>query len=128
MSEKDFIKSVDFKPLYDYINNLIGLNLTYKLDIKESSINKTYFEIESEEDLAESNNILALAWKSFKIKTFNSKCFERQNELAISGFIDYTYKPHAGGTNGATILTFSYSKSKGWNIRAEKDRYKEMED
>lgn len=121
----DFFNSIYFKPLLDKINELIGLELTYDISIEKNSFGKyNYFEIKNKENLVDNFPILALAWKEFKVSTFNANicCDKKTGELSLWCTIDFSYKHCGGGTNGATILTAWYRNGE-WIMRTEKGRY-----
>lgn len=119
---KEFFHSINFIELFDFTNNLLGLNLTYKVELDEKKY--THFSIESKEDLTSMFNILLVAWKEFKVATFNSEIAvdKSTGELFIWGNLQYAYTHQNGGWNGAEIVSFTYNKSTGWNIRAEMQR------
>ena len=118
----DFFNSIDFKPLLDKINSLIGLELTYDISIEKNSFG-TYscFKIKNKENLVDNFPILALAWKEFKVSTFNANicCDKKTGELKIWCTIDFSYRHYSGGTNGATILTAWYRNGE-WIMGTEK--------
>lgn len=118
----DYFNSIDFKPLLDKINELIGLELTYDISIEKNNFGTyNYFKIKNRENLIDNFPILALAWKEFKVSTFNANicCDKKTGELKIWCTIDFSYRHYSGGTNGATILTAWY-KNGEWIMGTEK--------
>ena len=121
----DFFNSIDFKPLLDKINSLIGLELTYDISIEKNSFGTyNYFKIKNKENLVDNFPILALAWKEFKVSTFNANicCDKKTGELKIWCTVDFSYRHCSGGTNGATILTAWYRNGE-WIMQPESGRY-----
>ena len=121
----DYFNSIDFKPLLDKINELIGLELTYDIRIEKNRFGTyNYFEIENRENLVDNFPILALAWRKFKVSTFNANicCNKETGKLSLWCDINYSYRHYSYGTNGATILTAWYEEGK-WIIRTEKETY-----
>ena len=121
----DYFNSIDFKPLLDKINELIGLELTYDISIEKNSFGTyNYFKIENRENLIDNFPILALAWREFKVSTFNANicCNKETGKLNLWCSINYSYRHYSYGTNGATILTAWYEEGK-WIIRTEKETY-----
>ena len=120
-----YFNSIDFKPLFDKINSLIGLELTYDVRIKPDRFGRhKYFEIENKENLVDHFSILAVAWKMFKVSTFNAEicCDKSTGELSLWCTIDYSYKSYRLGSNGTEILTAWYQKGK-WKIKTNKETY-----
>lgn len=121
----DYFNSIDFKPLLDKINSLIGLELTYDINIKKDSQGiYNYFEIENKENLVDNFPILALAWREFKVATFNSSilCDEATGKLSLWCTINYSYQHHGFGGNGVEILTVWYEEGK-WIIKTDKETF-----
>lgn len=120
----DFFNSIYFKPLLDKINSLIGLELTYDISIEKNRFGTyNYFEIENRENLVDNFPILALAWKEFKVSTFNANicCDKKTGELSLWCEINFSYQHWGLGRNGATILTAWYRNGE-WIMQTEKGR------
>lgn len=120
-----YFNSIDFKPLFDKINSLIGLELTYDVQIKTDRFGRhKYFEIENKENLVDHFPILAVAWKKFKVSTFNAEicCDKSTGKLSLWCTIDYSYKSHGLGSNGTEIATAWYKEGK-WKIKTNKETY-----
>lgn len=114
------------RTLYHAINKCIGLKLDYETKLKMDKYNQyKYIEITSDVDLANIYPILACAWKKFRIETFNGgiSVYKDTGELFLWGDINFMYEDWHCGSNGTEILSFNYSKSKGWNIKTSKQQY-----
>lgn len=121
----DYFNSIDFKPLLEKINSLVGLELTYDISLRK---NKTgiynFFKIENKENLVNSFPILSLAWREFKVATFNASiiCDKKTGKLELWCTIHFTYEHHGAGTNSAEILT-AWSKDGKWIFEINKEIY-----
>lgn len=121
----DYFNSIDFKPLLNKINNLIGLELTYDINITKNVYgNYNYFKIESKENLVDNFPILELAWREFKVTTFNASiyCDKTTGKLNLWCTIQYSYQHQDFGSNGAQILTAWYEEDK-WIIQTKNEKY-----
>lgn len=114
------------KHLADLLNKKTGLDLVYEIKVAETRRGSKYVEIESSEI---KNNIIALAWKSFKICNFGGNFWTRRNknsyygnkedftkfasEIGYSASIDFTYEHNDGGSNGARIGNIKFTESSG---------------
>ena len=125
--QEEFYNNIDFTPLYNYINKLLNIELHY-----EKELHKLYemsVIIKSVENIVNEDNIIALAWKDFRIKgegnIFARIGNDEDPKIHFSGVIDFDYNHHDGGHNGATICYFDYTQENGWKFQTEKERYKE---
>ena len=82
------------------------------------------------DDLTEIFPILKCAWSEMKVKTFNANITvdSKTGELYIWGNLDFSYNHLNGGSNGAHILDFNYSKSEGWKIITDLERFNQRKD
>ena len=121
----DYFNSVDFKLLLDKINSLIGLELTYDINIKKDrSGTYNHFEIESKENLTDHFPLLALLFKDAKVTTFNADiyCDRTTGKLSLWCTIHFSYQTHNLGTNGVEFLSAWYDNDK-WTIQVDKDMF-----
>lgn len=111
----DWFNSIDFQPLFDKCNKLIGKTLTYDVELKTNRAGQPeYFEIESRENLAKMFPVLAAAWSEFKVGTFNARIVLEDNtgDIYLWGSMDYRYEHNEGGSNGAHLFYFNYKDGK----------------
>lgn len=123
---KEFFDSINFRELFERTNKLINYNLSYITKIKDNRFgHPEHFQIESIENLTELFPILNCAWSEMKVETFNADIAvnKETGELQIWGNLHFSYKHLDGGSNGARILDFEYSKSEGWKIITELERF-----
>lgn len=108
------------KHLADLLNKKTGLDLVYEIKVAETRHGSKYVEIESSEI---KNNIIALAWKSFKICNFGGNFWITHNkeedftkfvsEIGYDATIDFAYEHNDGGSNGAHIGNIEFTESSG---------------
>lgn len=114
------------KQLAELLNSKTGLNLVYEIKVAETRQGSKYVEIESNEI---KNNIIALAWKSFKLCNFGGNFWTRRNknshygneedftkfapEIGYGASIDFAYEHNDGGSNGAKVGQIRFTESSG---------------
>lgn len=121
---KDFFNSIDFTPVTDAINQSLGLNLTYNIELYRPRYDY-HILIKSNEDLIDLMPILNAAWRTFRVETFNGciDCVKATGVLCVWLNIAFRYESHSGGSNASYILSANYYTDSGWKIRMENDRY-----
>lgn len=111
----DWFNSIDFTPVFEKCNRLVGKRLTYDVKLETNRAGQPeYFEIESRENLATMFPVLAAAWREFKVGTFNARITLEDNtgDIYLWGSMDYRYEHNEGGSNGAHLFYFNYKDGK----------------
>lgn len=123
---EDFYNSIDFTPMIEQVNKLVGVNIDFDIKLTKSSRGGCWhIEIEGKQNLADYSPILACAWKDFRVSTFASEicCDKETGELYYGGDLDYSYEHLGLGHNGARIMDLWYKPSEGgWIIITEQER------
>lgn len=120
----EYFNSIDFEPVFKKIRKITGLkNLTFtkKLKLNREGCYQ-YFEIESEQNIAETNKLIRAAWKDFRVCTFGASLYiTEDNRLSLWCNFDYSYEHQDGGHNGAKILRASLNKKGKWELFSEEE-------
>ena len=112
--------------LFEAIRTLVKMpELKFLPEITEDRWGKKRIDFESD-DLTESDYLISLAWKRFRISTFNSNsCIDRKTEKPRYWLtVHYTYEHHDGGRNGAEIGYAEFQDGK-WSFWSEIERNKD---
>ena len=112
--------------LFEAIRALVKMpELKFLPEIKEDRWGKKRIDFESD-DLTESDYLISLAWKRFKISTFNSNSsIDRKTEKPHYWLtVEYDYESHSGGSNGTEIGYAEFQDGK-WSFWSEIGRNKD---
>lgn len=114
------------EPLFKAASKCVRRELTFKKQLMKYRNGDCGLRLESNENLCDFFPMLRAAWADMRVDTFNTSIFvdRKTGELKWWGNLDYSYAHLDGGTNGARILSFDYSKSEGWKIMTEAKRKK----
>lgn len=124
----EFANRIPLEELWNKLRDLTELpDLQFEYEIKNTrgDVCITF----TSQDLADQIGFLELAFRTFKIASFNSSVGydDKKNELYLWCTIDFRYDLQEMGSNGAQFLTAWYSDSEGWTFRTDKDRRIENE-
>lgn len=121
----DYFNSIDFEPVFKKIRKITGIkNLTFTKKLQVNSVGnyRPCFDIKSEQNLAETNNLIRAAWKDFRIATFGSSIYVTEdNKLSVWCNFHYSYQHQDGGRNGACILGARLNKKGKWELCSEEE-------
>lgn len=122
---EDFYKSIDFTPVFEKVNKLVGVNIDFDVKLIKSSRGYWRVEIVGKQNLVDYFPILACAWKDFRVANFSSEiyCDKETGELYYWGNLDFSYEHLDLGHNGARLMDLWYKPSEGgWSFLTEQER------
>lgn len=112
--------------LFEAIRALTKMSeLKFLPEITEDRWGKKRIEFESD-DLTETDHLISLAWKRFRIATFNSNSVidKKTGKPRYWLTVEYHYENYSGGTNGTEIGYAEFQDGK-WSFWSDIERYKD---
>ena len=119
----ELLSGMNFEPLFDKINEVIGSKVEFHVEGKEGRDGK-YFSIKSN-DILDLCGVFALILERCTLETFSSSCAIRNKDDLDNchayywGSIDFDYQHKGGGHNSMELLRFDYNYDNDgkWNFK-----------
>lgn len=116
--KKAFAESIDFNPLFDHLNDLVGKKINFTKNMEEDKYNASYsFNIKSE-DITDTCGIFSRVLKSCIISSSTNGVAVNEDRTSLRYFarISLSYQHADGGSNGME-LTSAFYEDGNWKFR-----------
>lgn len=114
------IQEIDFKPLFQWINQSIGLNAIFHMGFKDGC--RPW--IVNGDNLWNDSGIFQSVIKNVKVDFFNFEYNEETGSLWAT--VNINFESWTQGSNGIQIGTCWFNPEEGWTFESCKERFKKF--